>query len=249
MSCGISLTSPRWLAIRNLAVLIPAALLWMVASCGESSAAQTIGGKSVLPPKGKKTNSENTPPHNHPDEAARNTTVMPSPSQPRNSGSTNEEESGPSSITHNMQSPSPIPETQSHEVNDHDQEIEEEKAPIKIRIQLTNLQPRRGGLVCIAVYTSSETFLTSQFTLSHCKSPDQNTIVMLLPTPGKYAFTALHDADNNERLSKNFFGIPKEGFGFSNNPRILFGPPKFESVSTYISNASDIWIHMRYFLE
>ena len=35
----------------------------------------------------------------------------------------------------------------------------------------------------------------------------------------------------NEKLDTNFFGIPKEQFGFSNNAKGRFGPPSFESAS------------------
>jgi uncharacterized protein (DUF2141 family) len=31
-------------------------------------------------------------------------------------------------------------------------------------------------------------------------------------------------------LDKNFFGVPKEGYGFSNNARGLLGPPDFDDV-------------------
>ncbi|MBK25174.1 MAG: hypothetical protein CME70_14365 [Halobacteriovorax sp.] len=37
-----------------------------------------------------------------------------------------------------------------------------------------------------------------------------------------------HDKNSDFELNTNGLGIPKEGFGFSNNPRILFGAPKFK---------------------
>ena len=46
---------------------------------------------------------------------------------------------------------------------------------------------------------------------------------------GQYALTLFHDENNNERLD-TFLGIPREGFGFSRNPAIRFGPPKFKQV-------------------
>ena len=44
---------------------------------------------------------------------------------------------------------------------------------------------------------------------------------------GDYAVVALHDENKNMKLDRNVFGWPKEGFGFSNNPRIGLGPPPF----------------------
>ena len=47
---------------------------------------------------------------------------------------------------------------------------------------------------------------------------------------GKYVIAGIHDLDDNGLLTGNFLGIPKEPFGFSNNKRGNFGPPKWEEV-------------------
>ena len=44
--------------------------------------------------------------------------------------------------------------------------------------------------------------------------------------PGDYAVAVIHDANANAKLD-TMLGIPKEGFGFSRNPAIRFGPPRF----------------------
>jgi uncharacterized protein (DUF2141 family) len=44
--------------------------------------------------------------------------------------------------------------------------------------------------------------------------------------PGTYALAVMHDENANHRLD-TFAGIPREGFGFSRNPAIGFGPPRF----------------------
>jgi len=46
--------------------------------------------------------------------------------------------------------------------------------------------------------------------------------------PGHYAVTLMHDENANHRLDK-MVGIPREGFGFSRNPIVRFGPPRFEN--------------------
>jgi uncharacterized protein (DUF2141 family) len=53
--------------------------------------------------------------------------------------------------------------------------------------------------------------------------------------PGEYALAVLHDENRNGRLD-TFGGIPREGFGFSRSPRILFGPPRFNQVRFVISS-------------
>lgn len=44
---------------------------------------------------------------------------------------------------------------------------------------------------------------------------------------GKYAIRYFHDENNNQKMDTNFVGIPKEGYGFSNNATSYFGPPSF----------------------
>ena len=51
-----------------------------------------------------------------------------------------------------------------------------------------------------------------------------------LPT-GTYAIGVIHDQDNNGKLSTNAVGYPIEKFGFSNNPKVYFGPPSFEKAA------------------
>ena len=50
----------------------------------------------------------------------------------------------------------------------------------------------------------------------------------LLDSPTRWAVSAHHDQNNNDQLDKNAFGIPTEPYGFSNNPKRGFGPPKFD---------------------
>jgi uncharacterized protein (DUF2141 family) len=45
--------------------------------------------------------------------------------------------------------------------------------------------------------------------------------------PGRYAIILFHDEDGDGRLSKNFFGVPTEPYGFSNDAQGFLGPPSF----------------------
>lgn len=53
---------------------------------------------------------------------------------------------------------------------------------------------------------------------------------------GTYAIAAWHDKNNNEKIDKNLFGVPKEKYGFSNNVYGMFGPPSFEKVTFQVKN-------------
>lgn len=51
-------------------------------------------------------------------------------------------------------------------------------------------------------------------------------------TPGHYALRLMHDENGNGKLDSNLVGMPTEGYGFSNNPRVMrparFDEAKFE---------------------
>lgn len=47
--------------------------------------------------------------------------------------------------------------------------------------------------------------------------------------PGGYALAVFHDENRNRKLDMTI-GIPREGFGFSRNPVVRFGAPKFRQV-------------------
>ena len=47
--------------------------------------------------------------------------------------------------------------------------------------------------------------------------------------PGGYALSILHDENRNRKLDTTL-AIPREGFGFSRNPVVRFGAPKFRQV-------------------
>jgi uncharacterized protein (DUF2141 family) len=64
--------------------------------------------------------------------------------------------------------------------------------------------------------------------------------------PGTYAVTMFHDENGNRKLDKTI-GIPREGFGFSRNPVIRFGAPRFTQVEMDLAGGtSHRTIRMRY---
>ncbi len=47
---------------------------------------------------------------------------------------------------------------------------------------------------------------------------------------GTYAVRFFHDENNNKTLDKGIFGVPKEGWGCSNNVKATYGPPSYEDM-------------------
>jgi uncharacterized protein (DUF2141 family) len=65
---------------------------------------------------------------------------------------------------------------------------------------------------------------------------------------GKYAAAILHDENDDQQMNKNGLGLPKEGYGFSNNVMGAFGPPSFSRASFQYTAAGylPVSIKMRY---
>lgn len=56
--------------------------------------------------------------------------------------------------------------------------------------------------------------------------------------PGKYAIAVFHDENRNGEIDTNFLTMPTEYYGFSNNARGGFGPPKFEKTLIEVGNGT-----------
>lgn len=66
--------------------------------------------------------------------------------------------------------------------------------------------------------------------------------------PGTYAVSLIHDENGNGKLDTAMM-MPREGFGFSRNPAIRFGPPKFAAAQFSIGAGETVQaIKVKYFL-
>ena len=67
--------------------------------------------------------------------------------------------------------------------------------------------------------------------------------------PGTYAIALVHDENANGRMDMRLF-LPREGFGFSRNPKIGMGPPKFGAAKFAVTadGASSRAVRMKYIL-
>jgi uncharacterized protein (DUF2141 family) len=66
--------------------------------------------------------------------------------------------------------------------------------------------------------------------------------------PGNYALSVIHDENGNGRLD-TFMAMPREGFGFSRNPPIRMGPPRFaETVFAIGGDRATTTVRMKYLL-
>jgi uncharacterized protein (DUF2141 family) len=112
---------------------------------------------------------------------------------------------------------------------------------------------KQSGKICASLFSKSQGFPSdSEKALqSQCievtEAPQKLTFKEL--KPGNYAVALIHDANGDGILNSNSFGIPTEGFGFSNNPLVLTGPPKFQDSAVFLAGPNtDIEINLQYLL-
>ena len=66
--------------------------------------------------------------------------------------------------------------------------------------------------------------------------------------PGTYAIALVHDENANGKMDMSLF-LPREGFGFSRNPAIGMGPPKFKSAQFEVgADSMQYKVKMKYIL-
>ena len=65
---------------------------------------------------------------------------------------------------------------------------------------------------------------------------------------GRWAVAAVHDQDGDGRLD-TLFGVPREGIGFTRNPKLGWGPPSFDSAAVEMGAADRVErVRLKYFL-
>lgn len=93
-------------------------------------------------------------------------------------------------------------------------------AAARLTVHVADLRNHAGNLV-FGVFRSADGFPSdkTRAVAWHVGPADgDGTFTVDLP-PGTYAASVLHDENENGQIDKNFFGIPTEGYGVTNNPK------------------------------
>ena len=123
--------------------------------------------------------------------------------------------------------------------------------PADVLVTVTGLRSHKG-LVQACLTADATTFPDCEDDpLARSLTVKAHETVMLdfgKVAPGRYAISLLHDENGNGRVDKALM-IPKEGFGFSRDARVVMGPPTFNAAAFEVKG-SDVTqsIRMRYIL-
>jgi uncharacterized protein (DUF2141 family) len=114
-----------------------------------------------------------------------------------------------------------------------------------VTINFEGMKSDKGSLF-VAVYDTKDDFLKKQFKGDITKIVDKKaTIILKDIPPGEYAISAFHDANDNKKMDTNFFGIPKEPIGISNNATGFMGPPKYNDAKFTVNKNTTLAITIK----
>jgi uncharacterized protein (DUF2141 family) len=99
----------------------------------------------------------------------------------------------------------------------------------RIVLTLQGVRDNTGNLRA-SLYSDPQTFRKEDKAIQVISTPAAGGDVKLafdaLP-PGRYAIMAYHDENTDQKLNLRFGMFPTEGYGLSNNPKVI-GPPRFD---------------------
>lgn len=78
-------------------------------------------------------------------------------------------------------------------------------------------------------------------------SVESGSIRIAAMAPGRYSLLVIHDENRNGKLD-TMLGMPREGFGFSRNPALRMGPPRYGDVNFAVAGPSRQAVKLKYLL-
>jgi uncharacterized protein (DUF2141 family) len=118
----------------------------------------------------------------------------------------------------------------------------QEKESFTLTIEISGLKSNKGTVIT-GIYNSQIGFLKKQYKSDVAKIKNKKaTIVFKNLTVGEYAVSFIHDENKNNKMDTNFFGIPIEDYGCSNNAKGFMGPPKYQDAKFLLTRSKTIQI-------
>ena len=116
----------------------------------------------------------------------------------------------------------------------------------QLTIHIQNIESTKGKII-IGVFNTDKDFLKEgvaikNYTISINKSTE-SIVINDLPK-GEYAISLFHDENSDNECNRNFLGIPKEGYGFSNNVKPKFSAPTYEQCKFSLTSDTKLDIRL-----
>lgn len=99
----------------------------------------------------------------------------------------------------------------------------------QLTINIQNIKSFKGEII-IGVFNTDKDFLKDGVAIKNYTidiDEATETIVIKDLPKGEYAVSLYHDENSDQECNRNFLGIPKEAYGFSNNIKPKFSAPAY----------------------
>ena len=117
-----------------------------------------------------------------------------------------------------------------------------------LSISIPNLKNTKGEIQ-IGIYNKKENFPIEdkQYKVIFIKAEKYAGTYTVKGLPkGEYAVALMHDENADKICNMNFLGIPKEGYGFSNNVKPLLSAPSYNDCKINLNRNLSISIELIY---
>lgn len=127
--------------------------------------------------------------------------------------------------------------------------VPEVSQPATVKVKVTRVSSKKGEILA-ALFSSEKGFPDNpNAAYKVARGTAVNGIATLefsnVPK-GTYAIALFHDTNNDGELNSNMLGIPKEGYGVSNNVKNLFSGPGYKQCAFQHAVETSLTIIMRY---
>ena len=116
-----------------------------------------------------------------------------------------------------------------------------------VRVRISGFRNGEGDLAC-ALFASAASFLgVEPFAKVKVPAGPSGTECVFRGIPaGRYAVSVLHDENRNGKMDRvPLIGLPREGYGVSNNKTYSTHPPVFEESAFEFDGKADLVLDIR----
>ena len=101
----------------------------------------------------------------------------------------------------------------------------------ELSFTIKDIQQGSGSLY-VALFNSAKSYNQNlPYRAQHVEANETHLNVHFSRLPkGEYAVRYFHDQNNNQKMDMNLFGMPLEGFGYSNNAKPNMGPAAYQQM-------------------
>ena len=118
-----------------------------------------------------------------------------------------------------------------------------------VKVKVTRVSSKKGEILA-ALFSSDKGFpdnASAAYKVARGTAVNGTATLEFSNVPkGTYAIALFHDTNNDGELNTNMLGIPKEGYGVSNNVKNLFSGPGYKQCAFQHSAETALTIIMRY---